>query len=202
MTPLRRVVLCDPDCIGVENLGTQGWGEHEIGESKVETARWWFDDPDTVIQLQMPFGETIADVWADVDVMFICPDKIEVREEVYRSMRMWRLGCNVQTRSKTNTMPHILIDGRAARYIAHVWALNIMNNKDADTYTQHGLFPPREAVQAPCAERMTIYIANICASLMLHQFAMWTRGEDMTLECLFDVYQNSCVEPHEEAGKA
>ncbi len=193
MTPLKRVVLCDPDCIGIENLGTQGWSATNVGSPKVEVAKWQFDmcDLKYVVPIQKKFGNTIADVWADVDVMFVCPDNITARSEVYRMMQQWAAGTGAQ--SKKGTLPCILIDGRAARYIAHVWALDITDQESAIEYEGRGLFSEAAALQAPCAERMTIYIAHICAALMLHQFAVWTRGEKMELETLFDVGLGTCI---------
>ncbi len=55
------------------------------------------------------------------------------------------------------------------------------------------LFPASEAETGRCTARSTIYSANICAGLMLHQFTRWLRGLPLDRDLALNLLANELV---------
>ena len=151
-----RIQLIDFDTVDETNITTQGYGQHDLLQPKVEACRATMAniDPDLdVATLQDRFRPTHS----VGDVLFCCVDSITAREAIWRgagsTARFW-------------------CDGRMLGEVIRILTVDGANAKDRYPGT---LFSPSEAEPGRCTARSTIYTANIAAGLMLHQFARWLR---------------------------
>lgn len=153
----RRLQLIDFDVVERTNITTQGYGECELGETKVAATAGQIQKLDATIQV-----ETIPDRYRPRhqtgDVVFCCVDSISSRTVVWKSLReRCRFWCDGRMRGET---------------------IRVLTASDetARVHYRTTLFPESEAQVGACTAQSTIYTANIAAGLMLHQFTRWLRG--------------------------
>jgi sulfur carrier protein ThiS adenylyltransferase len=104
------------------------------------------------------------------DAVFCAVDKIAAREAIWRTVAercaFWA-------------------DGRMLGETLRVLAASTDSER---SHYKTTLFSTAEAEQGRCTARSTIYVANLCAALMVHQFARWLRSlpldRDITLNLL------------------
>jgi sulfur carrier protein ThiS adenylyltransferase len=154
---LPRIQLIDFDTVDETNITTQGYGQHDLLQPKVEACRLTMANIDPDINVV-----TIPDRYRPTHVageaVFCCVDSITARGAIWRgagsASRFWCDG-----RMLGEVIRIVTVDGPPAR----------------DQYPG-SLFAATEADPGRCTARSTIYTANIAAGLMLHQFTRWLRG--------------------------
>jgi sulfur carrier protein ThiS adenylyltransferase len=162
-----RIQLIDFDTVDETNITMQGYGQHDLLQTKTEASRATMAniDPDidvaTVHDRYRP-SHTVG------DAVFCCVDSITAREAIWRGARSTvRFWC----------------DGRMLGEVLRIVTVDGARSRERYPET---LFSQSEAEPGRCTARSTIYTANIAAGLMLHQFTRWLRG----LPCDFDLSIN------------
>ena len=152
-----RIQLIDFDVVDETNITTQGYGQHDLLQPKVEACRITMAniDPDVAV---LTIQDRYRPTHAVGEVLFCCVDSISAREAIWRgagsSARFW---CD--SRMLGEAIRILTVEGVTAR----------------DRYPGT-LFSQSEAEPGRCTARSTIYAASIAAGLMLHQFTRWLRG--------------------------
>lgn len=154
---VRRLQIIDFDDVELTNITTQGYGHGDLGLPKVlataqATTRI---DPSVIVT---PIPDRFRPRHETGDVVFCAVDKIAAREAIWRAV-----GGNCQ----------FWADGRMLGETLRVLAASTDSER---SHYKTTLFPAGEAEQGRCTARSTIYVANLCAALMVHQFTRWLRG--------------------------
>lgn len=149
--------LIDPDTVEVENLSAQGFPEKQLGLHKVIAVGDTCQTINSKIKVDQ-LHRRFRNLDFTNDVMFCCVDSIDTRKEIFTA---------VQNRCD------LFVDGRMSAEFMRV--LTVHNDKSREYYDTQ-LFPSSEAYIGACTARSTIYCANICAGIMVAQFAKWIRG--------------------------
>jgi sulfur carrier protein ThiS adenylyltransferase len=152
-----RIQLIDFDTVDETNITTQGYGQHDLRQSKVEACRLAMTDVDPDIEVA-----TIRDRYRPTqavgEALFCCVDSITARGAIWRgggsTARFW-------------------CDGRMLGEVIRI--LTVDGATAGERYPQT-LFAPSEAEPGRCTSRSTISTANVAAGLMLHQFTRWLRS--------------------------
>lgn len=166
---VRRLQLVDFDHIEPTNITTQGYGHADLGLPKVVAMQQAIGqiDPEIVVT---PILDRFRPRYETGEIVFCAVDKIAAREAIWRYLgktcRFWA-------------------DGRMLGEIVRVLAAS---TEEERRHYQTTLFPPAEAEPGRCTARSTIYTANLCAALMVHQFSRWLRelplDRDLSLNLL------------------
>ena len=152
-----RIQLIDFDVVDETNITTQGYGQHDLLQPKVEACRITMAniDPDVAV---LTIQDRYRPTHAVGEVLFCCVDSISAREAIWRgagsSARFW-------------------CDGRMRGEVIRVLTVEGMTARGRYPGT---LFSQSDAEPGRCTARSTIYAASIAAGLMLHQFTRWLRG--------------------------
>ena len=149
--------LIDFDTVEPSNLTTQGYEQNDLGLPKVEALRTSLKRFDPAIQVN-----TIADRFRPHnptgEIVFCCVDQIAVRAAIWRmrggQVRYW-------------------CDGRMLGETIRVLTATTTTERE---YYATTLFAAQEAHVGRCTGHSTIYAANVCAALMVHQLTRWLRG--------------------------
>lgn len=154
---IRQLQLVDFDLVDATNVATQGYGQAEIGQSKVlaTAAAVTRIDPTILVDVvadrfrpRMELGEAV----------FCCVDSIDTRAAIWRA---------VQGRCR------FWADGRM---LGEVMQVLVVVDAAGRTYYPTTLFPGADAQRGSCTAKSTIYAASIAAGLIVHQFTRWLRG--------------------------
>ena len=160
---LPAMTLFDPDVVAVDNLGTQGCWEDDLGTPKVHAAA-------NICHSQSPRMELNARAekfnrstmrrlaGAKRPAVFCCVDSIDSRRFVWNSVR---------------STAGFFADGRIAAEIIRELATDAPGSDNAYPTT---LFAADQAFVGRCSARTTIYASFIAAGLMVSQFARSLRG--------------------------
>ena len=154
---VRQLQIFDFDHVEPTNITTQGYEYDDLGLPKVLATQQAIGriDPDIVVT---PVLDRFRPRYQSGEIVFCCVDKIAAREAIWRyvgrTCRFWA-------------------DGRMLAETIRV--LTASSEQDRQHYGTT-LFPAAAAVPGRCTARSTIYTANLCAALMVHQFARWLRG--------------------------
>lgn len=153
---VRRLRIFDHDHVEAVNITTQGYGHADLGLPKVVAVQQAIEriDPQIIVT---PVLDRFRPRYETGDVVFCAVDKIAAREAIWRY-----LGKNCR----------FWVDGRMLGENIRVLAASTEEQREHYATT---LFPAGEAEPGRCTARSTIYAANICAALMVHQFARWLR---------------------------
>ena len=157
------MTLYDPDIVEVENLAPQGFWESDLGFTKVDSVAEIAKKQCPEIEIaKVPerFRASAVKSWPrDREIAVFCAvDAIETRKLLWQAIR---------------NAAGFFADGRMAAEVVRVLA---SGRPAEDTAYSKTLFPAQEAFQGSCTAKSTIYTANICAGLMVGQFARWLRG--------------------------
>lgn len=171
-TGVPRLRLVDFDTVEEVNLGPQAYRPTQLGHAKAgtTTSDCCLLNPDVVLQsfntrfrrsevesyLQGPKGSE--------PVVFCCVDDIDVRKLVWESVRG-------QTR--------FFADARVAAEVVRILA---SDRPTSDTHYNETLFARDEAYVGTCTARMTVFLANLAAGLMLAEWSKWLRGLRVTAD--------------------
>lgn len=157
---VRSVTAVDFDTVGVENLAPQMWHEADVGRAKVdavaaEVARLNRDVRFDAVprRFQMSYADRLAGAH-----VFACPDDMDVRKAVYLA------ACE----AKAAWFGDARVAGEAIQVLGTAELPSARYEKT--------LFPQSEAYQGSCAARMTAYLAQLAASLLVGKFAQNLRG--------------------------
>ncbi len=172
---VRRFLLIDFDTVEESNVTTQGYRlQTDVGRSKVEATAQAIHELDETVTV-----ETICDRFRPRyeigDAVFCCVDSITARTAIWRSLAG---RCNFWS------------DARMLGEVLRV--LTVTTTADRDHYTS-SLFAAREAQPGRCTSRSTIYTANLCAALMLHQFTRWLRELPTDRDLFFNLLASELV---------
>jgi hypothetical protein len=154
---VRRLALYDFDDVELTNITTQGYGHADLGLPKVLATQQAIARIDSQL-IVTPIPNRFRPKHESGEAVFCCVDKIAAREAIWR-----RVGENCQ----------FWADGRMLGETIRVLAATTDSERSQYKTT---LFPAAEAEQGRCTARSTIYVANVCAALMVHQFSRWLRG--------------------------
>ena len=166
---VRSLQLLDFDHVEPTNITTQGYGHADLGLPKVLAMQQAIEriDPEIVVK---PILDRFRPRYETGEIVFCCVDKIAAREAIWRylgkSCRFW-------------------VDGRMLSEIVRVL---VASTEEERQHYGTTLFPAAEAEPGRCTARSTIYTANLCAALMVHQFSRWLRDlpldRDLSLNLL------------------
>jgi len=151
-----NIRLIDPDIVDASNVCTQGFDRRDIERAKVDCV---------AIDLFRINGDIKRQVlklrWIPVikprDVVFCCVDSMETRADIHREFN-----------------GSFFVDGRMLAEVGYVYPSYNLNSREAYIKT---LFDDADAEPGRCTMRSTIYGANHVASVMVHQFVRWMRGQ-------------------------
>ena len=154
--------LIDFDTVELVNLGPQGWLPSQIGKPKVEAC----EDACIAIFGSGSHVKTENDRFRPfmingAQAVFCCVDNMDIRSSIFEAV----------TERKTG----FFVDGRMSGEALRVLATEGVDDEGMNYY-RRTLFPQSEAQEGACTAKATIYSANICAGLMVSQFAKWVRG--------------------------
>jgi sulfur carrier protein ThiS adenylyltransferase len=145
-----RISLYDPDIVSPENLGNQGWRPEQLGQTKVEALA--ADCAKFGCMAKPNAQKVLANTPLFGDVRFYCVDSVEARRDI----------ANIEGGS-------LHIDGRIGGERMQVVCRQVGKL----------LLPtiPAENGPAECGTQSTLYVGNVCAGIMVSQFARWLREE-------------------------
>jgi hypothetical protein len=148
--------LFDFDDVELTNITTQGYGHDDLTKPKVLAMQQAISriDPEVIV---IPIPDQFRPSYEAGQVVFCCVDKIAARSAIWRtvgpSCRFWS-------------------DGRMLGETLRVLTASCERERK---HYETTLFPASEAEPGRCTARSTIYTANLCAALMVHQFSRWLR---------------------------
>jgi molybdopterin-synthase adenylyltransferase len=159
---VRRLQLVDFDDVELTNITTQGYGHSDLGRPKVLATQQAISriDPHVVVT---PIPDRFRPKHETGEAVFCAVDKIAAREAIWK-----KLGGSCL----------FWADGRMLGET--IRALAASTDKER-THYKTTLFSAAEAEPGRCTARSTIYVANLCAALLVHQFTRWLRG--LPLDC-------------------
>ncbi|MCA9071272.1 MAG: hypothetical protein KDA84_20230 [Planctomycetaceae bacterium] len=82
------------------------------------------------------------------------------------------------------------VDGRMLGETLRVLTASTVHDRQ---HYESILFPASEAESGRCTARGTIYTANLCAALMVHQFSRWLRGLPMDRDLSLNLLASELV---------
>lgn len=173
----RKIHLIDFDAVDMSNVTTQGFLPSDVGDLKtlaIERALLAIDDSITIYQHATKWRQQFT---AHADVIFSCPDRIDVRQEVFDAHR---------------ADDKLIIDGRMLAESMQVYSAIGNCPRYAGTF-----FDMSEREEGRCTAKSTIYSASICAGLMVHQFTRWLRDAPLDHCLLFDLQTSALLVPNE-----
>jgi sulfur carrier protein ThiS adenylyltransferase len=171
---VRRLQILDFDDVEMTNITTQGYGHGDLGLPKVLAMAQAITriDPSIVVT---PIPDRFRPRHETGEAVFCCVDKIAAREAIWRSVG-----------------GHCLFwaDGRMLGE-----TLRVISASTEPERKHYGttLFPAAEAEQGRCTARSTIYIANLCAALMVHQFSRWLRGLPLDRDVILNLLASEMI---------
>ncbi len=166
-----RMTLVDHDTVGIENVAPQGFWEEQVGVPKTHavadhaqrqsqtTVVSCYDkrfDAEVLEEVLRRTGLRVAG--QPTIAVFCCVDSIDARKVIWNRVR---------------DHCHFFADGRMSGE-----TIRVLASGDPAEDEKYGktLFPGSEAQTGACTAKTTIYSANVCAGLMLAQFAHHLRG--------------------------
>jgi sulfur carrier protein ThiS adenylyltransferase len=166
---VRRLQLFDFDDVELTNITTQGYEQGDVTKPKVLAMQEAIGRIDRNIVVT-PVPDRFRPRYQASEVIFCCVDKIDARKAIWRSVSpVCRFWC----------------DGRMLGETLRV--LTASTEMERRHY-ERTLFPASEAEPGRCTAKSTIYTANLCAALMVHQFTRWLRelplDRDLSLNLL------------------
>ena len=154
---VHHLQLVDFDCVEPVNLAAQGYLERDLGRMKTAATAELCRQINSTVQVDV-VESRFRRSQAFGNVVFACVDSIDVRRRIFEAV--WN-GSG------------LFIDGRMAAEALRVLA--VADDPTARHYAD-SLFSADQAFAQSCTARSTIFCANICAGLMVSQFARWLRG--------------------------
>ncbi len=171
---VRHLQIFDFDDVELTNITTQGYEYGDLGKPKVLAMQQAINriDPEIIVT---PIPDRYRPNYEAGDVVFCCVDKIESRKAIWRMV-----GKTCQ----------FWADGRMLGETLRVLVAAIEVERQ---HYESTLFPATEAEPGRCTARSTIYAANVCAGLMLHQFTRWLRGLPLDRDLALNLLANELV---------
>ncbi len=177
---VRRLQILDFDAVEATNITTQGYGHGDLGLPKVLATAQAITkiDPSIIVT---PIPDRFRPRYETGEVVFCCVDKIAAREAIWRTVGGRCL---------------FWADGRMLGETLRVLSASTESERKHYGAT---LFPAAEAEQGRCTARSTIYVANLCAALMVHQFTRWLRGLPLDCDVALNLLASEMIVADEEA---
>lgn len=165
--------LIDFDIVDESNIVTQGFYEEDVGAYKVDATSYHCAKINVNVVL-----ETLIDKYKrSMDVaenIFCCVDGIQTRSHIWDCL-------------KNSTF---FIDSRVSAETVRILPVY---NEETFEYYPTTLFPPEEAYVGPCTAKMTIYCANIAASLMVAQYTKFLRGMELDRDIVLNLLSSEMI---------
>ena len=170
-----KIQMFDFDTVEEVNLAPQGFAEDDIGKSKVDAVAESCRKMNSEIEI-IPVNSRFLRASDIGNVVFCCVDSIRIREFIWDVIG--------------DKDVELFVDGRmAAEALRVVTAYDDESNK----YYKETLFSEEDAMEAPCTAKSTIYCANICAGLMITQYAKWMRNIPIDRDMLINLVTNDFI---------
>lgn len=168
-----KLLLVDHDSVGVENLAAQGYAEADIGELKINATGRACGERNSSIVVHGYSQKFVAAHLAEPTdrrvAVFACVDVMSARKTIKKA---------AQRRSV------FFVDGRMGPEVARILAAT---SPDDYRYYDTTLFSDGQMLQVRCTAKTTLYCANICAGLMVHQMTRWLRNYPIDRDTLFNL---------------
>lgn len=163
---IPKIQLIDPDEVTRTNITSQGYLTDDIGRPKVQAT----GDACHQIEHRLAVEEIHDRYRRSQDTgpnVFCCVDSISARAAIWRSQ---------QSRCE------FWADGRMLGESIRVLVAAAGQGREHYPTT---LFAQGEAQAGSCTSRSTIYVANLAAALLIHQFVRHLRGAALEPDALF-----------------
>lgn len=149
-----RLQLIDHDTVEAVNLAPQGFYANDIGRAKTSAVAEICHQINPMLNISTEQARFRRSMEVG-DTLFCCVDSIRTRKLIWRAVEV-----------------DFFCDGRMAGE-----ALRVLTACDRASRHHYPttLFPASQAFEAACTSRSTIYSANICAGLMVHQLTRYLR---------------------------
>ena len=165
---LPRFQLIDFDQVELVNVTTQGYRYEEIGQSKVCATAAAIRQIDPTLTVDV-IGDRYRRKHVVAPAIFCCVDSIGSRAAIWRAV---------------GSQSAFWADGRIAGETLRT--LTVVSPTARERYAA-SLFPQAETHAGSCHARGTIYLASICAGLLVHQLCRWLRGLSTDADMLLDL---------------
>lgn len=171
-----RLTLIDPDEVDTVNLGSQGFHEGEVGQTKTSAVAdriAAISSRANVATWARPYESLRHGVEgiAHGSAVFACVDSMQVRRRIFRDFRQ-------------RDWP-VFLDGRMASESLRVFCID--RSASAMDLYRESLFPSHQAHRESCTARATIYCASIAAAILCAQFKKWAMGQCPERHLQFDL---------------
>lgn len=184
---VRDMTLVDFDTVDVENLAVQGYRPDQIGQPKVFANRELMAMNPGKLFIQ-PINDKFREDLIIPGlrdgkklVTFVCVDDIDVRKEIWKSMKA----------SPTYSSSfELLIDGRMAGETFEVYTY--LKDEHSEYY-RNTFFPKSETYPMPCTAKSTLYTSYTVAGVMVGEFVKWLRDRRDAM-CLRQSFSMSASE--------
>jgi len=164
-----KLQLFDFDTVEEGNLCTQGWAKRHMDWMKVTALGSVIDDKYAGEVYVEEIGDRYRPKYTIGDAVFCCVDSITAREKIWRSVRK---------------SAKFWCDGRMMGETGQVYTSTV---PEVDQFYDTTLFSQDEAYPGRCTARSTIYCAQFCANLMIHQFTRWLRRIECDRKLCFNL---------------
>lgn len=148
-----QLQLIDPDKVGPENLGTQGFRVKDIGVPKVEAVASLLHDLNPEINLTLIPARYMRDIKVEPYV-FMCVDTMAARSFIYKSL---------------SPVPTFYCDCRMALELGRL--LVVRSAADNELYLKT-LHSDEESSPLPCTASSTPYTGTLLAALAVYAFRL------------------------------
>lgn len=178
-----NITIVDHDTVSVENLGVQGFGETELGLTKVSAVRRRIETDNSGVIVNV-FASKFMKSIDHPPVIFCCVDTMEARKSIFDIVQP-NVGLFVDGR----------MNARLMQIITHAHTF------DPEQYLDT-IFPDAEAQDGSCTAKTTIYTASIAAGLMVNQFVNWLTLDPAFVQPRVTLNLLSMEMSHESASNA
>lgn len=174
-TGITSMVLIDPDSVEEVNLGPQGYSPHNVGDAKVwvtESLVKYLNPDIEVLVCQERFRQSnVLPKYVAANkntILFSCVDDIEARNVIWEGCRKF---------------VSFFVDARVGSEVIRVLPVT---DPLKDEYYTTTLFKKEEAHTGACTAKMTIFLANLAAGMMLSQWSKWLREMPVDRDVFFN----------------
>lgn len=153
---VKSLKVIDFDKVEKENLNSQFYRGHDVGEYKVDALRslvYGF----TEVYITVCRDKFSDSVQGDPEIVISAVDSMSARRDILNAHK------------KRGSSARFLIDARMGAEIALLYVVNLKDKKEVESY-EKSLYSDEEAVQERCTEKAIIYTANMLSGLVCKAF--------------------------------
>lgn len=157
-----KITLVDHDVVSMENMGSQGFRETDIGRTKVGAILSVCEEVNSQVVYEPHYKKFDRDIIVG-NVVFCCVDSMSARRQIWNGSKQSKL----------------FIDGRMNALSMRVITDEPFDGVEGGFNYAETIFPNNEMVQGSCTAKATIYTASIAAGLMVSQLVLWMNGSPL-----------------------